>query len=91
MILLMLKLSLLLVSFLPLAQSQRFAIPMVSIAIGFLLGVVRVCILTLVMPEQATFDYWHGSVGSQIFSTVAIIIFSSYTYWILHRDGLLNL
>ena len=90
MILLMLKLSLLLVSFFPVGKSQRFVIPMVSIIMGFLLGVVRVCLLTLAIPEQATFEYWHGSQGSQIFSTVAIIIFSGYAYWILHRDGLLD-
>ncbi|MGK7894062.1 MAG: archaeosortase/exosortase family protein, partial [Xenococcus sp. (in: cyanobacteria)] len=90
MIILMLKLSLLLVSFFPVGKSQRFAIPLVSILIGFLLGVVRVCILTLVMPEQTRFDYWHGSSGSQIFSTLAIIIFSSYAYWTLSRDGLLD-
>ena len=90
MILLMLKLSLLLVSFFSFAKFQRFVIPMISIAIGFLLGVVRVCILTLVMPEQATFDYWHGSQGSQIFSTLAIIIFSSYAYWILLDTRTLN-
>ena len=90
MILLMLKLSLLLVSFFPVEKSQRFSIPMVSIAIGFFLGVVRVCILTLVIPEQATFDYWHGTEGSQIFSTLAIMIFSGFAYWLLNRDGLLD-
>ncbi|ELS01847.1 Transmembrane exosortase [Xenococcus sp. PCC 7305] len=90
MILLMLKLSLLLVSFFPVAKSQCFSIPMVSIVIGFVLGVVRVCILTLAIPEQATFDYWHGTEGSQIFSTAAIMIFAAFAYWMLNRDGLLD-
>ena len=90
MILLMLKLSLLLISFFLVKKSQRFSIPMVSIAIVFFLGVVRVCILTLIIPEQATFDYWHGTEGSQIFSTLAIMIFSGFAYWILNRDGLLD-
>ena len=90
MILLMLKLSLLLISFFPVGKSQCFSIPMVSIAIGFFLGVVRVCILTLVIPEQASFDYWHGTEGSQIFSTLAIMIFFGFAYWVLNRDGLLN-
>lgn len=88
MILLLLKLSLLLVSFFPVKKSQCFTIPIVSIVIGFLLGVVRVCILTLAMPEQTTFDYWHGSQGSQIFSTLAILIFSGYAYGILQREQL---
>ena len=90
MILLILKLSLLLVSFFPVNKSQCFLIPMVSIAIGFFLGVVRVCIMTLAIPEQATFDYWHGAQGSQIFSTVAIMIFSGFAYWILNRENLLD-
>lgn len=90
MILLMLKLSLLLVSFFPLRRFQCFAIPIVSIAIGFFLGVVRVCLLTLVIPETTTFNYWHGAEGSQIFSTLAIMIFSGFAYWILNKDGLLE-
>ena len=90
MILLLLKLAFLLISFFPVKKTQTIAIPLVSIAIGFLLGVIRVCILTLVIPEQVTFDYWHGSQGSQIFSTLAIMIFSGYAYWLLHREGLLE-
>lgn len=90
MILLMLKLSLLLISFFSLKKSQYFSIPIVSIAIGFLLGVVRVCLMTLAIPEPAIFNYWHGAEGSQIFSTLAIVIFSGWAYWILNRDNLLE-
>ena len=85
MILLMLKLALLLVSFVPLSRNQRLLIPLFSVVLGFFLGVIRVCILTLLIPNQAQFDYWHGSQGSQIFSTLAITIFSGYCYWILER------
>ena len=90
MILLLLKLSLLLISFFPVKRLQSLTIPLVSIAIGFLLGVIRVCILTLVIPEQVKFNYWHGSQGSQIFSTLAILIFSTYAYWLLNKEGLLE-
>ena len=90
MMLLMLKLSLLLISFFPVKKSQCFSIPMVSVAIGFFLGVIRVCIMTLTIPEQTTFDYWHGTEGSQIFSTVAIMIFSGFACWILNRNNLLD-
>ena len=83
MILLMLKLSLLLVCFFPLTRQEKVLIPAVSVAIGFILGVIRVCILTLLIPEPAKFDYWHGSSGDQIFSTLAIIIFSGFAYWML--------
>jgi cyanoexosortase A len=83
MILLMLKLALLLVCFVPLTKKQKIVTPLVSLFIGFILGVIRVCILTLMIPEPANFDYWHGSNGSQIFSTLAIVVFSGYCYWIL--------
>ena len=83
MILLMLKLSLLLVCFFPLTKAKKFLIPAVSVAIGFTLGVIRVCILTLLIPQPAQFEYWHGSNGDQIFSTLAIIIFAVFAYWMI--------
>lgn len=85
MILLMLKLALLLISMTSLAKRERLLIPLFSIALGFFLGVVRVCILTLLIPNPARFDYWHGAAGSQIFSTLAITIFAGFCWWILER------
>lgn len=85
MILLMLKLSLLLVCFFPFNKSQKILIPTVSVAIGFTLGVIRVCILTLLIPQPAKFDYWHGSSGDGIFSTLAVVIFSGFAYWMLEK------
>lgn len=85
MILLMLKLALLLISFAPLTKKERYLIPLFSTALGFLLGVIRVCILTLLISNPSRFDYWHGAQGSQIFSTLAITIFAGFCYWILER------
>ena len=85
MMLLMLKLALLLIAFFSLPKIQQILIPMTSVAIGFFLGVIRVCILTLTIPESANFDYWHGYEGSQIFSTLAICIFSGFCYWIFQQ------
>lgn len=86
MILLMLKLALLLISFAPLSKSERLVVPLFAIGLGFLLGVVRVCILTLLIPNPAKFDYWHGAQGSQIFSTLAILFFSGFCYWVVERE-----
>jgi cyanoexosortase A len=91
MILLMLKLALLLICFFPLSKAQRILVPIVAIAIGFILGVIRVCILTLMIPEPAKFDYWHGSSGAQIFSTLAIVIFAGFCYWIVEYQKPNNL
>jgi hypothetical protein len=35
------------------------------------------------IPEPAKFAYWHGSSGAQIFSTLGIVIFAGFCYWIL--------
>jgi len=86
MILLILKLALLFVSCVSLSKSKQIFLPIFSIVLGFLLGVIRVCILTLSIPNQAQFEYWHGAQGSQIFSTLAIAIFSGCCYWILQQN-----
>ena len=85
MILLLLKMSLLMVAYFPLSKFQKRFVPVVSTIIGFTLGVIRVCILTLLIPHPERFDYWHGSSGDQIFSTLAIIIFAGFAYWLLEQ------
>jgi cyanoexosortase A len=86
MILLMLKIALLLITFFSFGTIKQILIPIVSIGLGFILGVIRVCIMTLVLHDSSRFDYWHGSQGSQIFSTAGIIIFSGFCYWIWQRE-----
>lgn len=86
MILLMLKLALIFISCISLSKKQQVLIPAFSLGLGFLLGVIRVCLLTLLIPNRVQFDYWHGNQGSQIFSTAAIIIFSGFCYWILEKN-----
>ena len=83
MILLMLKLALLLISLTSLPSKLKLLIPLFAAVLGFTLGVIRVCILTLLIPHLAQFNYWHGSQGDQIFSTIAIAIFAGICYWIL--------
>lgn len=86
MILLMLKLALLFIAFIPFNRVQQIVIPIVSVAIGFILGVIRVCILALMIPQPENFDYWHGSNGSQIFSTLGIAIFAVFCHWLMQRQ-----
>ena len=85
MILLLLKMSLLMVAYFPLSKFQKRFVPVISTIIGFTLGVIRVCILTLLIPNPEKFDYWHGSSGDQIFSTLAILIFAGFAYWLLEQ------
>lgn len=86
MILLMLRLALLISILIPLRRTIRFLLPFLSLGLGFIIGLIRVCILVLTLPKPARFDYWHGSEGSQIFSTIGIIVFSSFCYWIIQQQ-----
>ena len=86
MIILMLKLALLAVCFFPVTKAQAMLIPSLSIGLGFILGVIRVCVLTLVLPNPTRFDYWHGDQGAQIFSTVGIMIFGAFCSWLLQHS-----
>ena len=90
MIILLLKLALLLIFLFPFSKKQIILIPLLSILLGFTLGVIRVCILTLLIHQPTNFDYWHGDDGAQIFSTLAIIIFSFFAYWLVQKQGFLE-
>ena len=85
MIILLLKLALLITCLFNFNRQQYLLIPLVSVFIGFILGVIRVCILTLLIPYPTSFDYWHGDKGAQIFSTLAMIIFSGFAYWLIQK------
>lgn len=80
MIILMFKLALVLESLVTMKRLQRFLFPIAAVIIGFMLGVIRVTIMTVLLPEPDKFNYWHGTEGAQIFSTTAIVIFSSFCY-----------
>ncbi|BAU63917.1 hypothetical protein STA3757_12860 [Stanieria sp. NIES-3757] len=88
MMILMFKLTLLLESLVMMKMLQRFLLPIAAVVIGFVLGAIRVSIMTVLLPEPAKFDYWHGTEGAQIFSTLAILIFSSICYLALNKQKL---
>lgn len=87
MIMLMFKLALCLESCVVMKPLQRLIFPIAAIVIGFLLGSIRVSIMTILLPEPNKFNYWHGAEGAQIFSTLAIFIFSSFCYLLLQKSN----
>ena len=87
MMLLMLKLALLLIIFFQLSKIKKVFIIFISLGIGFISGVIRVSFLTLTIPNSARFDYWHGTGGSQIISTLAVIMFACFCYWMLPQQN----
>lgn len=73
--LLLLKLAAMYMLIFPTKWSQRIYLVVAAISISFVSGGLRVAIIATVVSNPAAFDYWHGAVGNQIFSTVAIILF----------------
>lgn len=75
-IVLLLKLTLLLILTFPTSGKQKFWLVFDAISLGFILGGIRVIILTLIVNNKPIFTYWHGSEGASIFSTMSMIIFA---------------
>lgn len=90
MIILLLKMALALIFLFPFSNQQSILILILSVITGFILGVIRVCILVLLIPQTTNFNYWHGHNGSQIFSTLAIMLFCGFSYWWIQKQGFLK-
>jgi len=75
-LILLLQLSTLLLVTFPVRLSQRVIILFISGAIALLLSSSRVALMTVFVSHRETFDYWHGNQGSEIFSTLAIVLFA---------------
>jgi exosortase/archaeosortase family protein len=56
-------------------------VPIVIVS-AFMIGVVRVALLTLVASDKARFNYWHGPHGGSWFSAAAILLLA----WQLSRE-----
>ena len=56
---------------------QRILLVSAAIAIGFVVNGLRLCVMALVVANnnQAAFEYWHGSSGAEIFTSVAFLLF----------------
>lgn len=77
---LLLQLGLLFVAYCPLTSRQRIQICFAATGIAFSFSTLRIAFLALIVSEPQSFSYWHGSQGSQIFSSIAIVLFS----WFCH-------
>ena len=66
----------------PVSRLQKMIMPLWSIALILLLGSVRVAIMAIVVNNTELFEYWHGSAGNQIFSTLGICIFGGICSWL---------
>lgn len=54
-----------------------------AFSITFGLSSIRIVIMALSVANETRFDYWHGAAGGQIFSTIAIALFSGLCLWLI--------
>lgn len=83
----LLRLTLLSVVF-PLSWWRRLALVISATIVGFFTGVIRVALLAIVVNNQESFDYWHGSTGGGIFMTFGTLTFACCCNWLLPLEDL---
>ncbi|MEC4987204.1 MAG: cyanoexosortase A [Oscillatoria sp. PMC 1068.18] len=85
-IILLFKLTIVFLLVFPTNKIQKFLLPLVSIGIGFLGGVIRVAVMALVVSNEQAFEYWHGHQGASIFSTISIVLFGIICQYLLQQN-----
>lgn len=75
MLILLLQLSIVLLIVFPAPTLKQILLAVMATLITVSLSSIRVGIMALVVNNPATFDYWHGAQGSQIFTTLSIGLF----------------
>jgi cyanoexosortase A len=73
---LLLQLSGLMIIGLRLKHTERISMLIIATGLTWALATIRVVIMAAVMTQPASFQYWHGTAGGQIFSTIAIVLFA---------------
>jgi len=66
---------------------SRILIGVSAVFIGFFLGCVRVVLMALVVSDKPAFDFWHGSSGNQIFSTLGILAFGVLANYLINKPA----
>ncbi len=64
-----------------LSLRQSFTTAIVAILTTFCLSSLRIAIMALSVANEQRFEYWHGTAGGQVFSTVAIALFGLFCLW----------
>ncbi len=75
-----LGLSILCLIMFPLKSFMRYWVPLIGMAIGFVVNGIRVALMALLVAsgDKAAFDYWHTGDGSLIFGLIAVVAFGAF-------------
>lgn len=76
----------------PLTSRKRWIVPLMAVAIAFIVNGFRVVLMALLVNvgNQQGFDYWHTGSGSLIFSMIAVILFGFFYLFLLQNDPIPN-
>ena len=68
----------LILAIVPTNRRQKILLPVMAIAIGFVVNGIRVALMAILvgLSDSQGFDYWHIGTGSLIFSAIAVLLFS---------------
>lgn len=75
-LILLVQLSILLILLFPGRSYRQGYIFLLAGAIAFVLSSLRISLMVIVVGQPASFEFWHGPQGAQIFSTLGIILFA---------------
>ena len=64
---------------------------LLSFLISFILSIIRIIIMTLVVKDDAVFDYWHVGHGSVFFTSAGMILFWGIIFFKLPSSLLFDL
>ncbi|AFZ35234.1 exosortase [Stanieria cyanosphaera PCC 7437] len=70
-----------------LKKSQRILLGFWATVIALVVNGIRLCLMALLVANnhQEAFEYWHGSSGAEVFTTIAILLFA-LVHWLLSRQ-----
>jgi cyanoexosortase A len=70
------------------SRKNIFFVPIVALALAFLMNLIRVGLLTVLSPNNPdAFAYWHEGTGSLTFTFTVVIIFGFYYLFLLQREN----
>ncbi len=86
--LLLLQLALLVILLRRIKIHQKILVPIIAVFIAFIVNGLRVTLMAFLeaYSTHASFEYWHGSEGAQIFTTTSILIFGLCSYFLLRES-----
>jgi cyanoexosortase A len=84
----MLGLAILFLLMFPQNQKQKILVPIVAIFLGFIINSLRVSLMAILVAkqQQEAFKYWHDGDGSLVFSTIAVLLFGVFCWFLMERS-----